>query len=748
MYKALRDRGQVFQGLLARVSFPATLAWHGNALSATAEVVTGNFFQVLGVSPALGRLLLPADDAPTQTPVVVLSHGYWVAHLGADPNVLNSQVLLNGKPALVVGIAPRGFRSLLTGRDPDFFAPLSTMPAISEGWDKNDQPDAYWLNVLGRLRPGISRARADAMLLPLYRAVQQDELARMKDVSADVRQKILAKPLNVQPAAQGFNALRAQWQTPLAVLMVMVGLVLLIACANVANLLLARATARQREIAIRLAIGASRWRLVRQLMAESGILALAGGLVGLLLSESLTEGLLGLLPADAAGGWLGAQLSLRLFCYGLALALLTGLLFGLAPALQAMRTGVAPALKEQSTGISSGGSRSRFRQALIVLQVAISMLLLVGAGLFTRSLLNLLHTDPGFRADRLVTFTIDPSLSGYSLDRRLALFREMREKLAALSGVKSTASAELVPLGGWNWGDGVKAPDSRNASGKYADCQENSVSPGYFHTLGIPLVAGREFNAGDGAVAAKVAIVNQTFARFLYEGADPVGRTIQIGSTNADALIVGVVKDSRYSDLREQPVRILYVPFEQGTGDFTRQSAFFVRTDGDERNTIAAVRSVVKRLDANLPLDRLISMKLLIDESIYTDRLMATLAIAFGLLAALLAAVGLYGIVSYSVSRRTREFGIRLALGAAPESLLLFVMREVGWLIGAGVAVGLPASYMLARLAESQFYGIGAHDPWALAGAALAIVIVGLFAGLAPALRAMRIQPVLALRYE
>jgi len=230
--------------------------------------------------------------------------------------------------------------------------------------------------------------------------------------------------------------------------------------------------------------------------------------------------------------------------------------------------------------------------------------------------------------------------------------------------------------------------------------------------------------------------------------ADPVGRTIQIGSTNADALIVGVVKDSRYSDLREQPVRILYVPFEQGTGDFTRQSAFFVRTDGDERNTIAAVRSVVKRLDANLPLDRLISMKLLIDESIYTDRLMATLAIAFGLLAALLAAVGLYGIVSYSVSRRTREFGIRLALGAAPESLLLFVMREVGWLIGAGVAVGLPASYMLARLAESQFYGIGAHDPWALAGAALAIVIVGLFAGLAPALRAMRIQPVLALRYE
>ena len=748
MYTALRDRNQVFGGLLARVSFPATLVWRGNSVAATAEVVTGNFFEELGLAPALGRLLLPSDDAPSQAPVAVLSYAYWVGRLGADPNVLNSQISLNGKPVLVVGVAPRGFRGLLTGRDPDFFAPLSMMGTISPGWDRNAQPDAYWLNILGRLRPGVSRKRADAMLLPLFHSLLQDELAQMKDVDAEARQKILAKPLRVQPAAQGLNDLRAQWQTPLTVLMVMVGLVLLIACANVANLLVARATARQREIAIRLAVGAARWRLVRQLMAESGILAVAGGLLGLFLSETLTQGLLGLLPAGTAGGWVAAQLDLRLFWYSLALAVVTGLLFGLAPALQAMRCGVAPALKEQATGIGTGGSRSRFRQALIVLQVAISLLLLAGAGLFTRSLANLLRSDPGFRVDRLVTFTVDPSLSGYSLERRLALFRELRQKLSGLPGVKSAAAAQLVPLGGWNWGNGVKAPGSRNAADKYADCSENSVSPGYFRTLGIPLLAGREFSAGDSAASAKVAIVNEAFARYLYEGANPVGHTIKIGSTNADAQIVGMVKNSRYSDLREKPARILYVPFEQGGDEFTQQSAFFVRTADHERNAMTAVRAVVKRLDSNLPIDRLTSMAQMVDDSVYTDRMMATLAVAFGILAAILAAVGLYGIVSYSVSRRTREFGIRLALGAAPRSLLLFIVRELGWLIAAGVGIGLPASYLLARLAESQFYGIGAHDPLALAGATLSIALVGILAGLAPARRAMRIEPVLALKYE
>ena len=321
-------------------------------------------------------------------------------------------------------------------------------------------------------------------------------------------------------------------------------------------------------------------------------------------------------------------------------------------------------------------------------------------------------------------------MSGYTLEHRLALFRALQDKLSNLPGVKSAARAMLAPLGGFNWGTGIKAPGTRKASEQYVDCGENSIGPGYFSTLGIPLLAGREFNANDGAAAAKVAIVNETFARFLFEDANPIGRHIQIGSNDADTQIVGVVKDSRFTGLREKPAHFLYVPFEQEGDEFTRQSAFFLRTQGDERSVMTAVRATVKQLDRNVPIERLTSMKSTIDDSIYTDRLMATLAIAFGVLAATLAAVGLYGTVSYAVARRTREFGIRLVLGAAPESLLLSVMRETGWLIAIGVAVGLPASLALARLAESEFYGIRAHDPWAIGAATLLIAVVGLLAGL------------------
>lgn len=748
MYKALRDGNQVFSGLVARVSYPATLAAGDETARATVEVVTGNFFSVLGVQPAVGRLLVPADDALNQYPVIVLSYSYWSGHLGSDPRIVNSRLLMNGQPVQVAGVAPRGFRGLLTGTDPDFFAPMSMMGLISPGMDGNDRVDFYSLNIVGRLKPNVGRERANAMLLPLFRSILRDELAQLKDVKEDDRKKILGRPVTVQPAAQGLNQLRMQWQAPLVVLEVMVGLVLLVACANVANLLIARATGRQREIAIRLAIGATRGQLLRQLMVESGMLALAGGLLGLFLSQNLTQGLLGLMPEDAAGGWLTPQLDLRMLAFSIAASLLAGLLFGLTPALQALRTGVAPALKEQSGGMSASGSQSRTRQGLMVAQICLSLLLLTGAGLFTRSLLNLLHSDPGFRTDHLLTFTIDPGLGGYSFERRIALFRELRDKLGSLPGAQIAANAYLVPLGGWGWGGGVKAPGSRNASQDFVSCNENSVSPGYFSTLGIPLLAGRDFSAGDTAKSASVAIIGESFARFLYEGGNPIGRHIRIASNDADAEIVGVVRDSRMNDVREKLPHVLYVPFEQGGDAFTMQSAFFVRSQGDERSLMTAIRATVRQLDRNLPIENLTSMKVTIDDSIYKDRLLATLAMAFGVLAAILAAVGLYGTISYSVARRTREFGIRLVLGAAPESLLLFVMREVGWLIGIGVAVGAPASYFLAKLAESQFYGVRAHDPGVLAGATVLIAIVGLAAGLAPALRAMHIAPLDALRYE
>jgi predicted permease len=749
MYRDLRDRNQVFTGMAGRAGFPATLSYRGNAVAATAEVVTGNFFDLLGLRPALGRPIEPSDDGPPgASPAIVLSYPYWASHLGGDPTVLNSQVLMNSHPAVIAGVAPRGFRGLLAGQTPDFFAPVAMMPWISPGWQKNDHPDTYWLNLFGRLKPGIAPRQAAAALLPLYHALIADELPRMSGINAEASRKLLAKPLMVESAAQGVNELRTQWQAPLAVLMVMVALVLLIACTNVANLLIARATARQREIAVRLAIGAGRWQLTRQLLIESTELSLAGGLLGLLLSGTLTEGLLQLLPADATGGWLDARLDPRVFLFSMALALLTGLLFGLIPALQASRARLVTALKEQSAGSGASGAASRIRQALVAAQIAISLLLLVGAGLFTRSLLKLTRNDPGFRADHLVTFDLDPGLSGYNSNRRLALFRELQDKLRSLPGVTAVTTAEFVPFGGWQWGSGAKVPGSPKAGGHQVPCGENSAGPGYFSTLGIPILEGREFSEHDNERAPKVAILNQTFARALFGNDTPIGRHIVLGADDADTAIVGVAQDSKYGAVREKPANFIYVPYDQAGENFTGRAAFFVRTQRGEDSIIPAVRTAVKQLDRNLPIQRLTSMRLLIDDSIYTDRLLATLAIAFGLLATVLAAVGLYGTVSYSVARRTREFGVRLALGAAPRSLLILIMREMAWLILIGVAVALPASYALARLVESQLYGIRAHDPLVLVGGTLLLVLAAAVAGLGPALRAMRIEPILALRYE
>lgn len=749
MYRALRDHAEAFSGLIARSSFPATLAWRGAAARTAAEVVTGNFFQVLGVRPALGRLLTPADDSvPEQDPVIVLSYSYWADRLGRDPGVLNSQVLMNGHPVLVVGVAAEGFRGLLAGQTPGFFVPVSMIKMVSPDWAKNDQVDAYWLNIFGRLKPGVSSQRADAMLLPLFRAALQDELPKMEGVTAEARKKILAKTLHVYPAAQGLNEFGEQWRRPVLVLMAMVALVLLIACANVASLFIARATARQQEIAVRLAIGASAWQLARQLIVESLVLTVTGGLLGLSVSGSLIQGLLHLLPADEGGGWLTAQLDFRLFSFSLALALLTGLFFGLLPALQQARPDLAPALSEQSRGLSAGISRSRIRRLSVVAQICTSLLLLIAAGLFTRSLFNLMHTNVGFQADHLVTFSIDPSLSGYSGERSRALVRELEARLNSPPGARSVATAAFSPFGGWGWGNGVKVPGSRNASDHYADCSEDAVGPGFFRTLGIPLIAGREFDARDAETSPKVAIINATFARFLFENGSPIGRRMISGADDAEVEIVGIVKDSKYDDVREKPARFMYVPYDQAQGQFTRQAAFFVRTLGDQHAIMSAIRVTMSQLDRNVPIEGLTSMQLLVDNSFYRDRLIATLAIAFGALATLITAVGLYGTISYSVARRTREFGIRLALGAIPKDLLLSVMREVGSLVAAGVALGLPFAYILGRFVETQFYGLNAHDPLVLIAASLLIGAVAFLAGLLPARRAAQVEPVRALRHE
>ena len=748
MYRELRDRNQAFTGLAARAGFPATLGWRGDASRVAAEVVSGNFFQVMGIQPALGRALMPSDDAAGSDTVIVLGYSYWENHFGGDRAILNTRILLNGHPALIVGVGPRNFRGIRAGQTPDLYAPIAMTTLISPDWRYVDQPDGWWLNLIGRLRPGASALQASAALRPLFHAILENEIPQMDAVSDVARQKILAKTITAVPASRGFNGLRDEWETPLLVLTVMVGLVLLMACVNLANLLIARATMRRREIAVRLAVGASRWRIARQVLVESLLLSISGGGVGVFLSQNLTQGLLSLLPADESGGWLTAQTDFRLIGFGLALSLLTGLCFGLIPALQAARRDVAPVLKEQSTSASATAGQSRTRQALVVAQVCLSLLLLIGAGLFSRSLANLMSTDPGFRADHLITFTVDPSLSGYSHERSMALFRGLEDRLRAMPGVSSVARAALPPFGGWNWGGAVKAPGSTRAGDEFVSVGQNAIAPGYFRTMRIPLIAGREFTAGDSQAAPKVAIVNETLAGFLFGNENPVGRHMIMGARDSDVQIVGVVKDSKFIDMREKAAKFAYIPFEQAEAGFVSQAAFFIRAGGDERTVIAAIPATVKQLDADLPVVRLAAMKTMIDDMIYTDRLIATLAVAFGILSTILAAVGLYGTVSYSVTRRTREFGIRLVAGATPRSLLLDLMREVARLVAIGIALGLPAAYVLSRLVEAQFYGINAHDPLVLLFATLSMAAVAFSAALIPAIRAMRIEPIRALRYE
>ncbi len=749
MYQALRDRNQVFDGLIGRATFAADLSYYGNAIATGTELVTGNFFSVLGVRPLLGRLLLPSDDrVNAQENVVVLGYRFGSNHLGQRRAVLHQRVLINGHPMLIVGVAPSNFHSIVSGRDPDLYAPVSSSGLLDAFWTVKSGPDHYWLSLFGRLKPGVSEAQANASLSPLFLSIFRDELSQFKGVDAESRKKILLKTVKVQSAAQGFNQLQLEWQAPLTVLMAMVGLVLLMACINVANLLIARGAGREREFAIRLAVGATKFQVFRQLLVESLVLSCAGGLLGLFSSGVITRGLLHVVPSDVFSGWLSTQLNWAVLWFSFALALLTGLVFGFAPALQAVKPALALALKERTSGISASSSKGRFRRFLVAAQVCLSLVLLVGAGLFTRSVLNLLSSDPGFKIDRLVTFQVDPMLAGYTHTRSFALYRELGEKLESIPGVRSVARANLLPLGNAHMGNGISTTGNTADSAHNIDVSEEPVGPGYFHTLGIPLIAGRLFTEGDNGPSSHVMIVNETLAHKLFPSDSAIGHHVRMGSNNEDFEIVGIVKDSKFNGLRQMSERLMYIPDEREDITFTTQSIFFLRTSGKEQSVMTAVPKIVKRLDPSLPVSSLTTMKDFVDNTIYTDRLMAILAIAFGVLATTLAAVGLYGIISYAVTRRTQEFGIRLALGAERGNIVGLVIREIAWLVAIGIFIGLPASYGLGILIESQLFGIRSYDPLVLLGATLVLIVSAALAGLLPTLRAMRIEPTQALRYE
>jgi putative ABC transport system permease protein len=748
IYRDFRDRNTVFDGVIARFPAPLTLVANGQAERVSSELVSGNYFDILGVRAHIGRTFTPDDDkVPGGHPVVVLSHNYWTRRFGADPTVLNRTLTLNGLPMTIVGVTPPGFYGVVVGDNPDVIVPVMMKAQMTPTWDDLLNRRSRWLTVMARLKDGVSREQAEAAMNVIYRQINEQEVREIKTPSPSFRERFVSKHLFLRPGQKGRSDLRNQFSTPILVLMGMVGLVLLIACANVANLLLARGAARQKEVAIRLALGAGRAAIVRQRLIESFLLAAAGAALGLAFAWWTGTVLLKMLPFDEAARTLSAAPDLRVASFALAAAGLTAMLFGLAPALQSTRPQLTSTLKDESGSVVGGTGHARFRKGLVVAQVGLSVLLLAGAALFARSLYNLKSIDPGFEADQLLSFSLDPSLNGYPRERTVNVFERLQTEIAALPQVRAASPSVIPFLTDSNWSSTVRVEGYKSKEGENMNPNIDAVGPGFFATMGQPLVVGREFTSRDTMGAPKVAIVNDTMAKTYWPNESPIGRHIGWGRSDAtDIEIVGVVKDTKASTLRDEPTRYVYTPYmqEQELGSMT----FYVRGRGDAAALGGAVREVAQRVDPNLPIYDMKTMSRVMSESLFIERMVAALSVAFGALATLLAAIGLYGVMSYSVARRTREIGIRMALGAERGSVLWLVLKEVAWMVAIGVAVGLPLAIALSRVVQAQLFALSAHDPLALAGAAALLAIVALVAGYLPARRATRVDPMLALRYE
>ena len=755
LYQDIRDRNQAFAGVLAYNDMTFGAGYQGPAERITGELVSGNFFEVLGVPAALGRTFSADDDRiPGGHPVAVLSYDFWVDRFHSDREMAGRSIAVNGTPFTVVGVAAPGFTGLEVGSPAKIFLPMMMRNQVTaESFAKMfglESRRGRWVRVLGRLKPGMTIAQAKASLQPLFHSILEMEVrqAEFSTSTPEIRKEFLRSWLDVQPASRGHSDAREQYQGALSVLVAMVGLVLLIACANVANLLLARAAGRRREIAVRLALGASRGCIVRQSLVESLLLALMGGAAGLLGAMWSDQVLLRLLAAGDAPLGLESTPDLRILIFTLTVSIVTGVLFGLAPVLGATRVDLAPKLREGSRAVS-GGSAS-LRRTLVVAQVFVSALLLIGAGLFVRSLRNLRKLDPGFGTGNVVAFSIDPSLLGYSAPQRQQVFRHVLERLRAISGVDSASLGVMRVIDDAYWCDDLTVDNDRSKSAKNIRPCHNAVSPGYLATLGIPLMAGRDFSPADAGNNQLVALVNQTFATQYFGNQPAVGHHFGFGvypGTKTDIQIVGVIKDAKYESMREATPPQTIVDYEQMKG-VVFQATIYVKTRRDARQMYSTIRKAVHEVDRNLPVYDMRTLDEQLDIILTTERMVATLSAVFGVLATVLAAIGLYGLMAFNVARRTREIGVRMALGARSANVTWVVMKEVLALVAAGLSIALPAAWALTRLVTSQLYEIRPNDPATLGGAMLLLAIVAALAGYLPARRAARVDPIQALREE
>ncbi len=753
VYQDFQKRAEPFSEVLCRRLIPASISVDNQTERVDAEMVSGNFFSMLGVKAAAGRVFSSDEDDRVYGghPVVALSYDYWVTRFSRDPNVIGKKILVNNYPMTIVGVSAAGFSGLDPALSPQIRVPILMKSVMAPAWAWLDPADrrSRWVQIFARLKPGYSVESARAPSQVLFHQIREYEmtLPAAKTWSAYLRDQFMKGTMHVDHAATGYSDIRNNFSTALIVLMCMVGLVLLIACANVANLLIARAFARQKEIAVRLSIGASRGQLVRQLLVESMVLSFAGGIAGVALAAAMTRGLLALMPADGPPMLIRSQPDGRILLFTLGLTFLTGLIFGLAPALRASRPDLWTTLKDAVGSIAGSGGSVFLRKGLVTAQVALSFLLLFGAGLFVRSLQNLKATDTGFRdVDNLVTFMLSPALNGYDAPRTVHFYDEVLENLRATPGVKSAALASVALLHGDEWDSSTVVEGHQAKDGEDMQAFMNSVSPGYFKTMGIPILEGRDFDRRDIQEQARVAIVNEKFAQHFFGNKSAVGRHIGRGGgpgTKMNIEIIGVVADSLYEGPREGVRRQVFIPNWGNDG-----VAFYVRAAMGTGSVYSAVRGEVKKLDPSMPIHELKTLGGQLDETLLTERLIALLSAGFGFLATLLATIGLYGVMAFVVARRTKELGVRMALGARPASVIWLVMREVLLLLAIGLAVGIPAAIGLGRFVAAQLYGIKANDPMIAAVTVLTLAAVACLAGWIPALRASRIDPILALRYE
>ena len=750
-YQCLRELEKRPEGVVGVAGFrglPVSLRFGHRTENGTVLAVSGGYFPLLGVTPLAGRLLAPADDQGAGNSVAVLAWGYWRDRLGGQFGVIGQGLRINGHAYTIVGIAPRNFTSTTFGVEPDVYVPIVFKPVLGAFWGNLENLNDYWVYLFARLRPGGTREQAAAALNSTYAGFLERQARDVKG-SDDYIRRFKQSRLTLVDGSQGNSALRDMARTPLWILMAATLLVLLIAVANAANLLLARSAQKRRELAIRSALGASRAEVMGQFLIEALLLALGGGVLGILLARLTTQVLLASFgDSESPTHFLSAGLEWPMLLFGCAISVATGLLFGLYPAWDAARTSVAIALREEAGQASSTQATARLRRLLVCAQVMLAAVLLIPTGLFLKSLVNLVKVDLGIRTENLLTFGLSPERN-YKEPQRRALIERVEREMAAIPGVRSATASMVALIGGGNWNTSVTVegavPESKSDNG----VSINEIGPGYFATLGTPLIAGREFTDRDTLSGPKVVVVNQKFAKHFFGGLNPIGHKVGFDDPKDPPFeIVGLVKDSHYAGVKQEPPRQFFIPWRQDTVFGLGTMNFYVRSALPAEQMVAQVRKVLQSIDPDLPAEHLRTLQAQIDDNIQTDRVVLQLAATFAALATVLAMLGLYGVMAHSVTRRTREIGIRMAMGAPPGGIRSMVLREVAWIVGVGLAAGVPAALALVRYAESELFGVKSFDGLVIAGAVVLLTATAIAAGYVPARKASRVSPTTALRYE